>query len=634
MSLVITSNIGQDDVETSNVFKPFSYQNHLNNTYKIPANSEISLQSAKINKNSLMVVDRTNTGYCHYYGVPIADGQTIEDTPYQPFFGIGGTGQAFRDGKRTSRNTEDFADDLEKSIAEVAFHPNLVKGDDPLSASINVQPLFESNTFKGYKWTFTQATANTTRTGATIDNGFFDVSENQTGLFTANGGSVVSTSDSNEGFYVQNREYPISQNKGTCIFDFSGSNASTSQQSIFTCGLSRICNQKDNMGVTYFTPEYFKVGSSSNTGSHFKRGCTSGFGAFFDVCITRAGQNLYVYQSGGSGDDFCMNEVVYYGAWNTNFTTQYNLKDNNSSYTKVKFELDGEEVKIFMLTADDTATLLCDFTTMRSTSDGEGGAKPAAGKNQFINPVNCAKWALYPTLAAIPRGNVKTLTLESVSHYTSYPSYSDNRYPTYDWFGYCENEGQVPQAINVDMRNFMNRGSSTILAPKNVVASGSASGTMDGYINTLITAKSQQYGDVITAPCDSQQTLGFTGRPVSVPSSASGAHPITIESELVPTLSSGASLFVRLNNFTQNSLNARQGSISKIVAHLPRFDNSGNDTGVLYFEPHEKTYIDLNNTEEIYVNSFDVDIVYDNETFCTALSGKTIICFHIRKKLV
>ena len=62
------------------------------------------------------------------------------------------------------------------------------------------------------------------------------------------------------------------------------------------------------------------------------------------------------------------------------------------------------------------------------------------------------------------------------------------------------------------------------------------------------------------------------------------------------------------------------------------FDNAGNDTGGLFFEPHEKTYLALNNAEELVVNSFDVDIVYDNETLCKAISGKTIVCFHIRQR--
>jgi hypothetical protein len=79
-------------------------------------------------------------------------------------------------------------------------------------------------------------------------------------------------------------------------------------------------------------------------------------------------------------------------------------------------------------------------------------------------------------------------------------------------------------------------------------------------------------------------------------------------------------------------MNARQGTLSKIIGHLPRFDNSGNETGGLYFEPHEKTYISLNNPTELLVNSFDIDIVYENETLCTALTGKTIVCLHIRQK--
>ena len=38
MSLVITSNIAQEDnPEFSNAFKPFSYQNRLLNTMRIPA---------------------------------------------------------------------------------------------------------------------------------------------------------------------------------------------------------------------------------------------------------------------------------------------------------------------------------------------------------------------------------------------------------------------------------------------------------------------------------------------------------------------------------------------------------------------------------------------------------------------
>jgi len=74
MSLVVTSNIAtEDDPSFSNVFKPFSYQNRLLNTMRIPPMSEIALQSAKINKNGLFILDRANSGFCHYFGTPIED---------------------------------------------------------------------------------------------------------------------------------------------------------------------------------------------------------------------------------------------------------------------------------------------------------------------------------------------------------------------------------------------------------------------------------------------------------------------------------------------------------------------------------------------------------------------------------
>ena len=74
MSLVITSNTSQENSpEFSNAFKPFSYQNRLLNTMRIPPNSEIALQSAKINKNGLFVLDRSNADFCHYFGTPIGD---------------------------------------------------------------------------------------------------------------------------------------------------------------------------------------------------------------------------------------------------------------------------------------------------------------------------------------------------------------------------------------------------------------------------------------------------------------------------------------------------------------------------------------------------------------------------------
>ena len=70
---------------------------------------------------------------------------------------------------------------------------------------------------------------------------------------------------------------------------------------------------------------------------------------------------------------------------------------------------------------------------------------------------------------------------------------------------------------------------------------------------------------------------------------------------------------------------------SKIIGHLPRFDSAGNEVGGLYFEPHELVYIKLNNPNELYMNTIDIDLVYDNETYADCLSGKSIVVLHLRK---
>ena len=621
MSLIVTSNIALEDrPETSEAFKPYSYQNRLLNTFKIPPNSEIALQSAKINKNGLFVVDRANSGFAHYFGVPQDD--NLDETTMQPFPAVIGAGEAFRAGGKTELNVDDMADEINKGINRATFHPSLITGAN--TTGIAVVPKYATSglSFEGFKFTCTQQTAKTTRSAASIN--WTDVSRNNQYNFTQVNGTVTST-DAN-GFYVQNREYPISQNNGSATFDFSDANTGS-----WMVGLSRINTQRENaLGGWDYLPDYFNTEvSQALLQGVFKKDQFT----YADIAVVRQGDNLRVYQSGartaaGNGDGIYMNEVTYYGAYNASFSAIYNLATNDEGYDKVTFELENEEIKIYMKnSASGTSDLLADFTTL----SGAG-----AVKNECLNPINAAKWALYPVCAASGgAAGGKDITLDSIDHYTNYPSYAVPSYINYDWWGYSQFNNLTRWCKELEMRDWNNYNRTTsgtlgngLLTPKGV----NAGGGMDDYENTLITVRSDVYGDEITANCNTANTLGFVGMPVSQPSTSPAPTnvQIVIESNSVPKLISNVSLFIRLNNFTQNSVNARQGTNSKIVAHLPRFDNSGNETGGLFFQG-DKTYLALNNTEELLVNSFDVDIVYDNETLCTALSGKTIVCFHVRQ---
>jgi len=626
MSLVITSNQGTENTpQISNAFKPYSYQNRLLNTMKIPPNSEIALQSAKINKNGLFILDRTNSGFNHYFGTPVEDlhQDNIDNSTTVPFRAVIGAGEAFRAGDvKNEVNIDDMVGEIQKGIDEAVFHPSLITGET--STGVAVSSVYDSSSevFQGFKFVATQQTAKTTRNEADIT--WTSINRNNDDVrygFTQAAGVLTKTT--NDGFFVQNREYPISQNAGTCTINFSDANTGN-----WICGLSRINKARDiGDGDFDYTPTYFDPPAN---GAVLSGILTRGQFRFMDVGIARVGTELRVYQSGArtaqaNGDGIFVNEVTYFGNHNVNFAAKYDIGTNADDYQKVRFTLSNEEVKIELIAGDGGTVLLCDYTTLRA-----GGAV----KNECLNPMNATKWAMYPVCGITGAGANRRISVESIDHYANYPKYDSTKYFNYDWWGWSQEYNQTVFCRELELRDWNNfsrtttahgAGANGLLAPKGI----NGSGGMADYDSLIITARSINYGEGNTATANTQATLGFLGDPISRPTARTNIAT-TNESSSVPKLIANISLFIRLNNFTQNSMNARQGTLSKIIAHLPRFDNSGNETGGLYFEPQEKTYISLNNPTELLVNSFDIDIVYENETLCTALSGKTIVCLHIR----
>jgi len=106
----------------------------------------------------------------------------------------------------------------------------------------------------------------------------------------------------------------------------------------------------------------------------------------------------------------------------------------------------------------------------------------------------------------------------------------------------------------------------------------------------------------------------------------------TFTSHEVPDNIVRESMFFRLSSLTQRSKNGFTGNDSKIIYHCPRFDTSGQDQGQLYFEPTEKTYIDIGNIADTPVNSFSVEMVDRQERLVPGLVGNTTAVLHIRKK--
>jgi len=647
MSLIITSNIEHEvpENDTSNIFQPFSYSNTLLDTMRIPANSQIALQSAKITKKQELVIGRENNIFGNYFGLPLdGTGSNIESSTSVPFVGALGSNlrrdnNRLADGETKTVTVGDTAAFIQAALQERCYHPSLITdavkgtGTDtqpqvPVGANVTVTPKYTGKVWDGFQWVFTQQTAITKKTA---NFNFVDVSQEKTGIFSLVGTNAVKQSADGAGFQVQARNHPISQNDGECIMDWSLAN-STANRSSFFCGLTRINTEKED-GIT--APNNFDANRGGGTGDNGGGFRNCGGQAFCDICIMRIGSFLRVFQSGTSGESqqLIMNEIIYYGAHNANFPNIYNLQTNaaGDNYEKVKFKLTNEHISIFLIDNAGAEVLLTD--NIVSASKG-------ATKNEVTNPTNCAKWALYPHMGA--RGVDKQITIDYIQHYTSYPDFAlplSEKPEVYDWWIFSESYlNGTRWATAMESRPWNNAASDVVLTPKLLTGADA----MDGYDNQIITAplkgnigpsSPSRFGLFLnTKPCNTGRTFGMVNLPVSVKEPGINTLIITVLSAQTPIAGSNVSLFVRLNNFTQLSTNARMGTRSKIVGHLPRFDNSGAESGALYFEPNEKTYIDLNNPNELVLNSFDVDVCYDNERFATGLSGKTIIIFHIRDK--
>lgn len=640
MSLVITSNVSLDDrPETSEVFKPYSYQNPLLNTMRIPANSEICLQSAKINKNGVASLTAANSNFNHYFGVEVGTAlcPKIENSTQTPFTAVIGAGQLFREGGRAERNMDDLTLDISDGINASAFNPSLINAATPTSIAVTQnRTSASSKALEGFNFTATQGKTIVKKGTSTAV--FTDISVNQRGGFTQNAGVVTSTTTT--GFHVQAKQYPIAQAKGSVFFDITDLNGDDVAKKPWVVGLSRINRRiSNNAGVTREIPEYFNS-TAQKAGRKMPR--VGGEIIYGDIIVGRSGTDLCVWQSGVDSDGRLggtkMNEIVYYGGdFNTTFKAgKYNLQTNSDKYEKVKFTLDNENMKIELIDENDAVVLLADFTTALS----KGGVK-----ENLTAPICAPKMAMYPIMAGRTIGT--TAEFDELFHYTNYPTWTEDTYTIYDWWGYSQKNNLTQWCLEVESRfwnDFGDTSSGINSDGLQIPVLSAAGGELVGYQSTIITAPSLEYGlsktfsapsahgAGITGNATASRLLGFLNTPVSIPKSNTAGVTIT-NSVSPPILSSDASLFIRLNNFTQKTINARQGTGSKIIAHLPRFDNSGNELGGLYFEPNTPTYISLGNTDDLLINSFDIDFVYDNETLCTALSGKTVVCLHIRDKL-
>lgn len=605
MSLVLCSN---QFLENSGDFhSAYSFHNHLSDTLTIPANSEIAVQSVKINKNGTLSINRSTVFYI-WFNQPLVAGTTElhQTTGYirevRPHFNIG-------DDNVLEVTPEELAQRLQIGINNSALNPE--------SNGLNlVSTKIDASGFQGFEFQFKQTSAKGTNISASLTDADF----NLVYLEDLRAGSGFTWDQANKRLTAllsgpgNDKIYnsavikkPISLVEGVLRVGLANATASS-----WNVGLAR------GDPTNILSPQYY----FKNIGNEIWRDFD-----FYDF-VVQAGQNgigtgsnryirIYHAVKEPTANGITMKEIKYYEIAGNPFNTPtnkanggYGWSTNSSGIDSVEIVVDNEQL---------TVNLYAGVTKYTALT-----YNPALAKNENFKPVCDTCRSLYGKFHLSGNAPGKYLEL------TDYRGHINQDYsnPKEDFFANLVLDGLDDSiGLEIDSR-FMNDMSN---ADRYAFLGVSASETLAGYDNRMIVSPSSLY-----YPSDLSNTallLGFVNQDVISPTSTSGTINIFTSTD-TPPMKSNTSLFVRLNGLGFNSYNAGTGSISKILYSLPRFTNSGESSGNgLFFEPSERLYLPLNNPAPLTLNEFSIDIVNENETLATDLSGKSNVMLHIRPRV-
>ena len=752
MSLVVLSNqqsesefYGQED----SIFKPYSFRNALSSTMTIPANSQVALQSAKINLDGSVMIGGDSKVFYLYFGQGLKFGgsnhgnswNTIDDMSQSTavpirinlFDGVSPT---------TKVNSNKLGEEVEKALRESFTHPQFAN-------RVEVQPkLSATGSFEGYEFTYRAAMLGNGGAASYQLNNYIPPTGSALALLNwqkryggvANGWLYPAQPDgtpqagrfslpilfastqsvtfnvpplANIGTDVLKAEcnYAIG---GSVLGRVAGAGAVDPTTTVkWFVGLGRSSTSRQGEQVRQgarnnINPSYYRYNNGSDYLQWLK--------FFHDVGVFMTNENQggggsgtgYQYLAGdlnvsqcvvdtfdnagnvrGSGSNFMpkMKVFPYWddptssftaggSAWGGAGTTEpsplraFNLftdiLNDGGTVVNVMFRVNGETCKIMV---ESSARTLYTLTSYGDTNNAHTNLKPLsqdcwnlypmmAMNNQRITAAGSRQSSLIIERYSGSNDNFQVPGNEwvnadgTIATHGGLPAGGWNNSPLKggyrDWNARLEQNSQGEAVQELMGRPFINRGSSIyrdagggLVAAVNPVKYGNVTGTdpTDLLYNlqrpALILQDSDRYTP--TPGATSSQLLGFKNVPVqnTIINQAETGTKVDwfMTSTNIPSFVSSKSIFVRLDNYTQESVNAFRGNISKIIAHLPRFvQEAPSGEGPMYLEPAERVYLDLNNSAEMKINSFDISLVYQDETYATSLQGSTIIVLHIRQK--
>ena len=641
MSLLITSSSeGAGDTNQIGISVPYQFRNNLKNPLIIEPLSEIAVESVKLNR--MPQIDYEGALVANlWFGERLAEDGLENSLSY--FIPCENT---IDEGSSPLDFSEKFKTILQENYSQ---HPEID------SQNIVVNVITDSiGGFVGFEFKIPSlggvAAASTIPPAATRtqeDDGVGD------GILEWDGTTLTADGDNTFGqlMPINAQGGPLSLNSGSLTY------SGRAVAGGYTLGVSRPIGVVLDDGFL----------ESQDTGTLFGDDANNdGIGTydqgFMDYCAQDNGDGyvrLYHavcdgvghYDPPGSRPRVIMEEIKYYN--NTDGAFAKKNTDNSSFATgtpqlsskvpEITFRPNGENMEILF-----GASIACSALLVNAST-----------KSQVPKPVGQTAWKMYPTVNLWADGDEVDITrYECRTGSTIYNNQPENSWvtrctiptilgngsgvdqsdqldagvePTPPWNNAKSWPNSVDfrpayQILNADSQNT----SATTLRTRKVI-SGSL---ITDYENIFIMGPSERYMPrrIQEWQPNSMEALGFSPFAINVSSNMVSAFGASFRSATRPSMLSQHSTFIRVPTLTHETYNFGTGNPSKILYQVPRFDNAGTETGALFFQNPDKTFIDLKNTTELRVTDLDVHMVRKDERFAKDLTGSTEVVFHIRKK--
>lgn len=339
--------------------------------------------------------------------------------------------------------------------------------------------------------------------------------------------------------------------------------------------------------------------------------------------------------NGGLPDTGTSAEIIASAGWSDAYG--YDLANNPLDIEYVRFFAEGSQISIKLESTAASGSNVYDLITYRS----------AGNQKTLLKPVNHNCESLYPLMCLNNNGSGgpahELLINKWDGNNVSCPdndflSNDEKKNGFYDRiYGSDQSTAALAQALDLD-RNYNNYSPTymgNIVSPlRPYPGMGEDPFSFTNIKHVWSVLPNEIYGgyqSMYVSKANTSHLLGFPNMPTIQAWSLDENGDNFIVSFSPPDILPSRSIFVRLENFGNESINAFQGLKSKIISHLPRFDGT-NSVGPLYLEPNNLVYIDLKNPTAFRINSFDISLCYADETYATSLQGTTIVCLHLREK--